>query len=217
MIRFLLKLVFLSTLLFTFCIVLIQAQPHDSGELHTLLTSLESCPAPCFMGIHPGETMMREALEILRTSEWVRSIRYMERAMGRVDYTGWIRWEWSGGQPGWVDTDRDSLIWIDENRVDQISIPIRYSLGEIWLAYGHPDYGRLFISPNADLQIAYRGVYVQHGFFVEAGGSCPARNYWYELALFNFRSGLLSSIPDTSPSDSGLPLDMIRCSHWLSE
>lgn len=214
MIRFLLKFGAVGALFFAFSIALIRAQTHDDSELHTLRTSLESCPASCFMGIRPGETMMREALEILRTSGWVRSIQYMERAMGRVHYTGWIRWEWSGKQPTWIDIRRESMIWIDENRVDQITIPIRYRLGDIWLAYGDPDYGRLFVSPNANLWIAYRGVYIQQGFFVEAGGACPARNYWQEQAMLNFRSGLLSDIPDTTASDGGLPSDMLRCVRW---
>lgn len=217
MIRFLLKFGVVCALIFTLSIALIRAQTHDDSALQIMLALPENCPVSCFMGIRPGETMLREALDVLRTSDWVRSIQYMDRAMGRLTYTGWIRWEWSGRQPVWVDTDRDSLIWIDENRVDQISIPVRYRLGEIWLAYGDPDYGRLFVSPNANLWIAYRGVYVEQGFFVEAGGACPARNYWQEQAMLNFRSGLSVSVPDTSDGDSGIPSDMIRCVLWTIE
>jgi hypothetical protein len=193
-----------SSILFACCIALIRAQPYDAADLRALLTS-ESCSAPCFMGIRPGVTTMDEALELLRTSEWVRYIRHIDLASATLTYSGGIRWEWSGRQPSWIDARHDSWIWMIENRVDYITIRTRVSLGDIWLAYGAPNSGTVFSDVDARLPtIYYEAIYPRDHMFVTVGGVCPIRNYWSEAALIAFRLDMPPRLP-ASPGGSGLP------------
>lgn len=72
MLRFYLMLI--PTILFTAILLIIHAQPYDDHELRQLLLP-EGCPAPCFMGIRPGVTSMKEAVRLLRSNDWVRDLQ----------------------------------------------------------------------------------------------------------------------------------------------
>lgn len=68
--RFYLRLMLIPITLFTIVLILIHIQPDDDHELRQLLLP-EGCPAPCFLGIHPGVTTYDEAIQLLVASKWV--------------------------------------------------------------------------------------------------------------------------------------------------
>ena len=60
--RFSLRFALLPLAFFTAVLLLIHAQPYDDHDLRQLLMP-EGCPAPCFMGIRPGVTMVAEIIK----------------------------------------------------------------------------------------------------------------------------------------------------------
>lgn len=80
--RLLLKIALLLTLFFAACIGLIRAQPYDDRELHEFLTPPDGCPAPCWQGIHPGETRLNTAAAIIEAMPGVHPIERSQRFAG---------------------------------------------------------------------------------------------------------------------------------------
>jgi hypothetical protein len=56
-------------------LLFIHAQAFDDSELRAFLTPPEGCPAPCFMGIRPGETGVRTGGGYLQTNPAIESTR----------------------------------------------------------------------------------------------------------------------------------------------
>lgn len=71
----LLKLALLITVLFTMLMLLIHAQPYDDMELRAFLTPPDGCPAPCFMGIQPGLTTLRDTAKHLKSNPNVTEVQ----------------------------------------------------------------------------------------------------------------------------------------------
>lgn len=131
LVRFLFKLGFAFTLLFTVCIALIRAQPYDDSELRAFLTPPEGCPAPCFMGIRPGVTTMEEAIAVLEQSDADAPIN--RQTDGRGDLlsinTGYASDHLMRG----ISIQSNSL-----NQVDSIYVGTQIRFGDLLLIQGVP-------------------------------------------------------------------------------
>lgn len=215
MIPTLLKFAAALSIFFAASIAIIRMQPAASPPT---IAPPEGCFAPCFMGIRPGVTTGYDALELLRTNDWVRYIQNINISTGTRTFSGSISWEWSGRQPAWIDPYHDSWLWADEDHVEYIAIRTRVSLGDLWLAYGAPASGTVFGDTGRRLSLMYyEGIYPRQHMLVNVRGVCPFRDYWSEAVMLTF----LDDIPPhlSAPSGgSGLP-NAIRsqCTRLLNE
>lgn len=155
MFRFLLRPLFLLTLLAALPIVVIRARPYDDSDLRALLTPPENCPAPCFMGIRPGVTAVEEAIAILEAHEWVAAIdpnytRLMQLAAAYEPpaLKTLLSWEWSANKPDWINGDRSSGLIVINRKIEGVMIQTDFPLGEILVTEGKPDAGDLLWSKN---------------------------------------------------------------------
>jgi hypothetical protein len=131
------KVIFALCILFTIPILLIHAQSYDDSELGQFLMPPDDCPAPCFMGIRPGETMMEEAIAILQANEWVDEVSktaYNRLGMQRIE------WRWRGGispllEPDPIPRSGGRLI-ADEGVIQYMEFLTRIRAGEAWLMLG---------------------------------------------------------------------------------
>ncbi len=133
MIRFYLRLVLSPLVIFIALTLLIRAQPYDDRELRQLLLPA-GCPAPCFMGIRPGETSMEEALTILKSNQWIGDIR---------THTGSIEWTWSDSSPHIIDRKypgyaQHSNVPGEECCVGSFKFNSLFTLGDLYLLLGEP-------------------------------------------------------------------------------
>ncbi len=183
MLNFCLKPALLLTILFTLPIIAIRAQQYEDRVTPILIN--DDCPTPCFMGIRPGVTPMRESGEILDNHEWV--------ANGRADFPKEIRdaplfdtvlrkaivnWYWSDTLPDWIVGDQRGSMTIRDVLVTDMSIATRLTLGEIILAFGSPT--QVYFSTSKDGQrFQYAGWYEQHGIVVITQGNCPLSQSYY--------------------------------------
>ena len=180
--RFLMKLVFLFTLLFAACIGLIRAQPYDDSELRAFLTP-DDCPMPCIMGIRPGVTTMEEAMAILESHESVILVNnhtVVNNQSVPPKAFGDITWEWSGLQPSLIDKNVVGQLWIDQGQVARMSIGTRIRLGDIWQLLGQPQHGDVFGSDTDDTLRALQATYTNIPLGIEAISYCPinATTFW---------------------------------------
>ena len=156
MIRYQFRWAFLLTLLFLLPVALIRAQPYDDSELRAFLAPPAGCPAPCFMGIRPGEITVEEAIVILEDHEWVASAgeNYVSLMRAAVDYgvsplTATLVWEWSVNKPDWINADRSSYLVVGNSQIVAITVQTNILLGDVLVTYGIPDHAQLVWS-NSD-------------------------------------------------------------------
>jgi hypothetical protein len=133
MLRFYFRLTLILLALFTIAQLLIHAQLYDDHELRELLLP-EGCPAPCFMGIRPGETTVGEALSLLETSGWVDQI---------TDNGMVISWTWNGRQPRFIDAQelpqiRHVKIIDGRDVINELAIPTTVATGSFLLLLNNP-------------------------------------------------------------------------------
>ena len=89
--------------LFVGCIFSAHVLPTSKPDTQAFRTVfLESCAAPCLMGIQPQFTTLTEALAILGSHEWVREVK-PEWDLGLFAQDAIVIWEWSGAQPAIID------------------------------------------------------------------------------------------------------------------
>src|SRR4051812_46449749 len=98
MTRLILKLTLLFTMLFTGIEALIQSQPLDESALRDLL--IPTCAAPCFLGIHPGQTSGDAAFNLLNSHFWVTNVNFTEGDA----HNGTLAWSWTGAEPSVLRT-----------------------------------------------------------------------------------------------------------------
>lgn len=92
--------------LFVGCIFSAHVLPISKPDTQAFRTVfLESCAAPCLMGIQPQFTTLTEALAILGSHEWVREVK-PEWDLGLFAQDAIVIWEWSGAQPAIIDGSR---------------------------------------------------------------------------------------------------------------
>lgn len=174
----LLKLLLLLTGLFSLIISVVVALAYDDpyfAGISRFLAPPDGCPAPCFMGIRPGQTTLREAVAILERHEWVDEVRvYLDDL---VQDEGLVCWSWSGKQPAFVEVNTYVSPCLHTRRgsriIRGISIPASISFGEVWLLY-QPEQIMLTDFTKVKASAYYTGVYLQNTLFVTANSlSCP--------------------------------------------
>jgi hypothetical protein len=130
-----LKGVLALVLLSAACILLIRLQPYDDTDLLHLLMPPNNCMMPCFLGIHPGETTVDEAVAILQAHEWVSEVR--------INNAG-VLWKWNAHQPDFLQLSEPgfhAFLETDGRIVTSIQVGTSLQLGNIWLAFGEPQQG----------------------------------------------------------------------------
>lgn len=173
----LLKPALLLTLLFSVPIAAIRAQPYTNRVTPTLIPT--DCPTPCFMGIRPGVTPMRESAEILDAHEWVangqadfpkelRDAPFFDAVLRKTTIT----WRWSSSLPDWIVGDQRGGMTIQDARVLDIGISTRLTLGDILLAFGSPTEAYFFGSKDGQ-RLEYTLWYAESGIIIIAHGACP--------------------------------------------
>jgi hypothetical protein len=172
MLRFYLRVVFLSSVVFTAALVVFRVRPYDDPDLRQLV-SLEGCDPMCFMGIRPGLTTAQEAEALLKVHPWVDAVTYVG--------TTAITWRWSGHQPAWIDTTTGGVLLIFNNQVLTIQLNSLIPFGRILLGLGkravlqQSRYESSYIqSGNYMLnQIAYPEHHVRFTFIMACGHQLP--------------------------------------------
>ncbi|MBI1278948.1 MAG: hypothetical protein GC179_12540 [Anaerolineaceae bacterium] len=181
--RLYLRLALIPVVLFSLTLMLVRAQPDGDRSLRQLFTS-EGCPAPCFMGIHPGMTVP-EVLRLLRGHEWVESVD--NRTIQNTG--GYIYWHWKPTAPAWIDTARRGTIWISNRTVDQFWVDTRYALGEWIIQLGQPDINIMDDKIDTGHGIyQYRGVHAAEGLVVTSWQRCTTGDPYHGRVTIKFRS-----------------------------
>jgi hypothetical protein len=175
--RALFKLALLITTLFVIPILLIHAQPYDNSELRAFLMP-DDCLAPCFMGIRPGVTTVDDAINELARNAWVKEIQVLKN--GATQETDRIIWSWSETHPSYLRDVPNMMLnggnlTVEDNRVQFISIPTSFSLGEIWLGWGKPDqYSMTTVQglENSPVRLPYSILYTHLRIVVNSVADC---------------------------------------------
>jgi hypothetical protein len=118
------------TLLFMLPILLIRAQPYESGHLAAFLIPPEDCPSPCFLGVRPRHTTIEQALVILRANELIEHVQVESYYEGQS-----IFWRWKDGESDF----RRYAFRVNRNHVvERPILPYSLTLGEVHLLLGEP-------------------------------------------------------------------------------
>lgn len=95
-----------------------------------------NCPYPCWLDIRPGVTNSSEAIERLQESPWVGHIYGPERLTA---HTSTVRWDWTAQTPDFVDRRRSGELWMADDKVYTIQLPLTLRSGDVQSALGAPD------------------------------------------------------------------------------
>ena len=168
MTRLYLRFATLPILLFTAVFLLLRIQPYNDLGLRHLLTPTD-CPASCFLGIRPEETTVKEALERLRSSQWISGIDNRV-----IDNTyGYINWAWTSDKPDWIRANTRGEIAAYEGRVRTIVLYTNFQLGDTQLTFGLPNSeGFNPVSRQNRKYILYFRFYQPRGFVVMSWQPC---------------------------------------------
>lgn len=137
MIYILLKLGALGLTLLISAMSLIRAQPYDDRQWRDLLLP-ENCPAPCFLGIRPGDTGVDEAVLLLQ-----QDVR-VEHVTSRYDvylYRPVVNWSWRATPQPETDPHDNGFIYRLEDKtplVQALRTMPGIALGYINLILGEP-------------------------------------------------------------------------------
>ena len=140
-----LKPIILLTLLFTILVALTRAYSADS-PLRPLIAPPDGCPAPCFLGIRPGETTLDEAVAILDSSPWV------EESRRQTSYVDVIYWRWNGVPYDVIDPASEGRMWIEHGVIKEVSVNTRLTFGDVWLLLGPAERGSFMIGKASGLR-----------------------------------------------------------------
>ncbi len=111
-------------------ILLIRAQPYESGHLGLFLIPPEDCHVPCFMGVRPRQTTVAQAIAMLRANEAIELVQVENYYSGQS-----IFWRWKEGDAGY----RRYGFRVEEgNLISRPVLPSNTTLGEMLLALGKP-------------------------------------------------------------------------------
>ena len=195
-------------------IMLIPALPRDNGGLSVFVTSAMDCPLPCFLGVRPGVTPAAEALDMLRQHEWISNARMNASGRGYGD----IRWDWSGAQPGLIDTSRPmrmTFYWDEEDPyltgpedavIETISFYTSIRIYNVQTWYGDPDASAATVSVG-DLMNYMAAYYGRSSMmYLSTVMACPTSllSYWEARAKFTMSVGYLGDkhVPFASLMDT---------------
>lgn len=161
---------------FSGTITLIHARPYDNSELRHFL-SAEDCAAPCWQGIHPGQTTLNEAANLLEERGWAWDIAFYR---GMAMDTGMLVWTWSDQPPPLIDRRRAGNMWIEDNIVRKIEVGSVARFGDVWLAMPAPDGLITAYVATSSGRILSTASYRQDTLLVGAATTCPVRlhEFW---------------------------------------
>lgn len=129
----LLRHTLLLTVLLALPIFAIRAQPYDDSELRAFLAPPTGCPAPCFMGIRPGVTTVRDARMRLEAEPSLANTVGINTPRG-------LRFR--ANHPHSLIADSIfSYLETDNNVIQWLRVHTNISLGDVWVTYGPPDWG----------------------------------------------------------------------------
>lgn len=212
MAQLLFKFALAFTALLLIPVLLIQAQPYDGRELRAFFTPPEDCPAPCFMGIRPGNTPADEVYRTIRDHAWVSRLfdnTSIADDGGIPGVTGTIFWEWSGAQPEWIDPTVRGQVRVRRGVAQYLLVQTRLQLGDVRLTLDTPDWEIALISERPDeLQklVYQRTAYQRNGYLFETLRiPCPAKALWklpVNLTVWQ-QLALTPSTDDTTRQNSG--------------
>ena len=141
--------------LFVFPVLLIHAQPYDDSELRAFLMPPEGCPAPCFMGIRPGVTTVNDARGFLQAQPSLADTVGLNPPFG-------LRFR--ANHPHDLIADSIySYLEMQNGIVRWLRVHTNISVGEIWAAYGQPDWATAALrGGGVNPDIFYTVGYDQH-------------------------------------------------------
>lgn len=203
MTRVFLTLGIASVTLFAAAIGVIHLPPYSDADVSLLLHSEDDCVAPCFLGIHPGETSAAAAVALLDNHPWVGEVYPL---MSDVD------WLWSGRQPAVFDTGSSFFqgrIEVHKAAVDTIVVRTHLRNGDWRLALGEPD-RIILLSPDEPSWRAfiYIAVYDRYQLYLLNFLDCAATPeiFWNAPTDVAFREPRLSFVER---------LELTRMPDWL--
>ncbi len=166
--RLLFKSAFALVIVFMSFISVIRARPYSDNDFRSFFLPPEDCLKPCWQGIRPGNTTINEAVMILETSAWAQNIVVDKRK---------ISWLWRGNHPESVDTDTPGTMYISNNRIAAIIVPINVAFGDLQLFFGQPRWrsaGKF--NHNVSVQFTYPHEYLTLSVRLE----CPMNivSFW---------------------------------------
>lgn len=119
-------------LLFGVLITLIRATPYDNSALRAFLAPPSDCAAPCWYGIRPGQTTIRQAVALIQRHPWINQapklIWFSSPAVSSFS------WPWNGQEPAFIDRKRPGGMITRRNVVQIVRIPTTIMMGDLWLA-----------------------------------------------------------------------------------
>ncbi len=91
--------------LFGTLIALIHTQIYDDHTIRAILLPTD-CNSPCFMGIQPGVTRVKDAYALLTANPWVGEISsHIDAGCCTIA----INWKWNGKQPAILDGGENAI------------------------------------------------------------------------------------------------------------
>ena len=193
-----------ATSFFTVVINAIRIQPYTNRVMLALLR--DECNPPCFMGIHPGSTRMRDAYFKLIDHEWVANqaddfpslIREASHIGAWVPRTV-VGWVWDEPSPSWIDQQQPGFIIVEDQTVRSLGIATHLLIGEFYLAFGKPDMWQVqAVDRSPNRQFEWTGWYFNQGIAIIAQGTCPARSYFARPVQIRFHpTAEITTIPES--------------------
>jgi hypothetical protein len=170
-------------------LLLIRAQAYDNSDLHALLTPLDVCAAPCFMGIQPGTTTLEQAIALLERQAWVQDLAVGQRSLlteQPASGAALVNWQWSDTAPAWLEGRASLRVIPRSGQVSVIDVQTNITWGEFVLIFGRPDQVGLFssfdtLSSGATYRFQYLGWYSQWKLLVISESFC-----WQGRNLYNW-------------------------------
>jgi hypothetical protein len=180
----------------------------------------QPCAPPCWEGIIPGKTRLREAVEILNRHLFVGAIE--EHTLMEPG----VAWRWNGSTEGYglLGSSRRDLEDVahlpasEDSIVSQIVVafPQSFSLSEIRAAYGDPSHVVPYVGygggPGSGGSIFYEFtvVYLEQGFFLQT------KRELYRPPTIDPQMALSSSVVFFPPTLAGLEAVPVSTRGWQS-
>ena len=147
-------------LLLVMTILVIHAQPYDDHTIRAILVPTD-CHAPCFMGIQPGVTRIKDVYRLLEANPWVGDIAsHIDSGCCTIA----LNWKWNGRQPANLGSS-DNTIYLTYNTltgaqiVQNIALHTQTATGYAILILGTlpaAESGALQGLNNAYVEVFYR-------------------------------------------------------------
>lgn len=166
------------TLLLLMPILLIRARPYDSSMLRAALMPA-GCAPPCFMGLRPGETTLKEAIRFFERLPHAHFVVQRPVDFNVSDDTAILYWRQDG-------SPINGSLNFDDGQLREIMVQGLH-LYEIWLALGEPDSGQMAMelidtgSPSLFSRPTAHIVYYS-GYKMRVQTSSTCLDFWRQLA-----------------------------------